>query len=154
MVQDLIEECRLLWMADTELQELYLAAVASAPNLDFWSKMPGTTPDDSREKYRTHSAFNLCTYAGVTLDFSDVFTHADHSCVWTICAIYENDLISVDLDQKAEIRLAVYLSKVLTGVISYVEAMLLGGKRVIESGLDIGHQVVSNALTPLNTVDQ
>jgi Barrel-sandwich domain of CusB or HlyD membrane-fusion len=154
MVQDLIEECRLLGMADTELQELYLAAVASAPNLDFWSNMPGATPDGWREKHRTHSAFNLRTYAGVTLDFSNVFTLADHSRVWTICAIYENDLTSVDLDQKAEIRLVVYLSKVLTGVISYVDAMLLGGKHVIKSGLDIGHRVVSNALTPLNTVDQ
>jgi hypothetical protein len=94
------------------------------------------------------------TWADVTLDFSDVFTLADHSRVWTICAIYENDLISVDLDQKAEIRLAVCLRKVLTGVVSYVDAMLLGGKHVIKSGLDIGHQVVSNSLTPLNTVDQ
>jgi hypothetical protein len=130
-------------MADTELQERYLAAVAAAPNLDLWSKILGATPDGWREKYCIHAALNLRTYAGVTLDFSDVFTLADHFRVWTICAAYENDLTSVDLGQKAEIRLAAYLSKVLTGVISDVGAMLLGGKHVIKSGLDIDQQVVS-----------
>jgi hypothetical protein len=141
-------------MAYTELQKRYIAAVASAPHLDLWSKILRATPDDGEEKYHTHVVLNLRTYAGVTLDFSTVFTFADHPRVSTICAVHGNDLTSVDLGQKAEIHLAVYPSKVFTGVISDVGAMLLGDKQVIKSGLDIGQQIVSNALTLQNTVDQ
>ena len=41
------------------------------------------------------------TYAGS----SNAFTIADLSHVWIICDVYENDLSTVHLGQKAEIRL-------------------------------------------------
>jgi cobalt-zinc-cadmium efflux system membrane fusion protein len=44
--------------------------------------------------------------------------------VWIICDVYENDLSSVHLGQKADIRLTAYPDKVLTGVISDIGAVL------------------------------
>jgi cobalt-zinc-cadmium efflux system membrane fusion protein len=161
---------------------------------------------------------------------STAFTIADLSHVWIVCDVYENDLASVHLGQKAEVRLAAYPDKVFSGVIGdigavldpsirtakvriqvdnpgmlmrvgmfatatfygkttqthlsvpatailhlhdrewvYVPAsgqgafrrvgveggdMLPGGMQEIKSGLSVGQQVVTNALTLQNTVDQ
>jgi len=166
------------------------------------------------------------TYGGT----STAFTIADLSHVWIVCDVYENDLASVHLGQKAEVRLAAYPDKVFSGVIGdigavldpsirtakvriqvdnpgmlmrvgmfatatfyskttqthlsvpatailhlhdrewvYVPAsgqgafrrvgveggdMLPGGMQEIKSGLSVGQQVVTNALTLQNTVDQ
>ena len=60
------------------------------------------------------------TYAGS----ANAFTIADLSHVWIICDVYENDLSSVHLGQKADIRLTAYPDKVLTGVISDIGAVL------------------------------
>jgi cobalt-zinc-cadmium efflux system membrane fusion protein len=63
--------------------------------------------------------------AGVNYSGSaNAFTIADLSRVWVICDVYENDLAHVNLGQKAEIRLAAYPGKVLTGVISDIGALL------------------------------
>src|SRR5208337_2224026 len=46
------------------------------------------------------------------------FTISDLSYVWILCDVYENDLASVHLGEKAEIRLNAYPDDVFTGVIS------------------------------------
>jgi len=174
----------------------------------------------------TNAAAAGVTYSGS----STAFTIADLSHVWIVCDVYENDLPTVHLGQKAEIRLAAYPDKVLTGVIGDIGAvldptirtakvriqvdnpnmlmrvgmfatatfygktdqthasvpaaailhlhdrdwvyvpdngtgnfrrigveggdMLPGGLQEIKSGIGVGQQVVSNALTLQNTVDQ
>jgi cobalt-zinc-cadmium efflux system membrane fusion protein len=60
------------------------------------------------------------TYAGS----SSAFTIADLSHVWILCDVYENDLSTVHLGEKAEIRLSAYPDRVLTGVISDIGAVL------------------------------
>jgi cobalt-zinc-cadmium efflux system membrane fusion protein len=63
--------------------------------------------------------------AGVTYSGSaNAFTIADLSRVWVVCDVYENDLAQVHLGEKAEIRLAAYPDKVLTGVIGDIGAVL------------------------------
>jgi cobalt-zinc-cadmium efflux system membrane fusion protein len=63
--------------------------------------------------------------AGVTYSgSSNAFTIADLSHVWIICDVYENDLASVHLGQKADIRLTAYPDRVLTGVIGDIGAVL------------------------------
>jgi membrane fusion protein, heavy metal efflux system len=165
------------------------------------------------------------TYAGS----ASAFTIADLSRVWVICDVFENDLASVHLGEKAQIHLTAYPDKTFTGTISdigavldptirtakvrievdnpntimrvgmfatatffgkteqtrpsvpaaailhlhdrdsvYVPAgdgkfrrvpvvagdMLPNGMQEIKSGLEVGQQVVANALTLQNTVDQ
>jgi cobalt-zinc-cadmium efflux system membrane fusion protein len=60
------------------------------------------------------------TYAGS----ANAFTIADLSHVWIICDVYENNLPTVQLGQKAEIRLTAYPDRVLTGVVSDIGAVL------------------------------
>jgi cobalt-zinc-cadmium efflux system membrane fusion protein len=60
------------------------------------------------------------TYAGS----ANAFTIADLSHVWIICDVYENDLPTVHLGEKADIRLTAYPDRVLTGVISDIGAVL------------------------------
>jgi cobalt-zinc-cadmium efflux system membrane fusion protein len=60
------------------------------------------------------------TYAGS----ANAFTIADLSHVWIICDVYENDLSTVHLGQKVDIRLAAYPDRVLTGVIGDIGAVL------------------------------
>jgi membrane fusion protein, heavy metal efflux system len=63
--------------------------------------------------------------AGVTYSGSaNAFTIADLSHVWVICDVYENDLPTVHLGQKVDIRLTAYPDRVLTGVISDIGAVL------------------------------
>jgi cobalt-zinc-cadmium efflux system membrane fusion protein len=63
--------------------------------------------------------------AGVTYSGSaNAFTIADLSHVWIICDVYENDLPTVHLGEKAEIRLTAYPDRVLSGVISDIGAVL------------------------------
>jgi membrane fusion protein, heavy metal efflux system len=68
----------------------------------------------------TNAAAAGVTYAGS----SNAFTIADLSHVWIICDVYENDLPTVHLGQKADIRLTAYPDRVLTGVISDIGAVL------------------------------
>src|SRR3984885_7130170 len=63
--------------------------------------------------------------AGVTYSGSaNAFTIADLSHVWIVCDVYENNLPTVHLGQKAEIRLTAYPDRVLTGVVSDIGAVL------------------------------
>jgi membrane fusion protein, heavy metal efflux system len=68
----------------------------------------------------TNAAAAGVTYAGSP----NAFTIADLSHVWIICDVYENDLPTVHLGQKADIRLTAYPDRVLTGVISDIGAVL------------------------------
>jgi cobalt-zinc-cadmium efflux system membrane fusion protein len=68
----------------------------------------------------TNAAAAGVTYGGS----STAFTIADLSHVWVVCDVYENDLSSVHLGQKAEVRLSAYPDKVLTGVIGDIGAVL------------------------------
>ncbi len=52
------------------------------------------------------------------------FTIADLSYVWILCDVYENDLASVHLGEKAEIRLNAYPDKIFSGIISNVGPLL------------------------------
>src|SRR5262249_199201 len=52
------------------------------------------------------------------------FTISDLSRVWILCDVLENDLASVRVGEKAEIRLNAYPGKVLTGVIGNIGAVL------------------------------
>ena len=49
---------------------------------------------------------------------------ADLSHVWIICDVYENDLASVHLGDKADIRLSAYPGKVLEGTVGDIGAIL------------------------------
>ena len=68
----------------------------------------------------TNAAAAGVTFAGS----SNAFTIADLSHVWIICDVYENDLSTVHLGQKADIRLTAYPDRVLGGVISDIGAVL------------------------------
>src|SRR5580698_4305218 len=68
----------------------------------------------------TNAAAAGVTYAGS----ANAFTIADLSHVWIICDVYENDLPTVHLGQKADIRLTAYPDRVLTGVISDIGVVL------------------------------
>lgn len=68
----------------------------------------------------TNAAAAGVTYGGS----STAFTIADLSRVWILCDVYENDLAQVHLGQKADIHLAAYPNKVLTGTISDIGAVL------------------------------
>jgi cobalt-zinc-cadmium efflux system membrane fusion protein len=63
--------------------------------------------------------------AGVAgLGAPNPFTISDLSYVWILCDVYENDLSSVNLGEKADIVLKSYPDKVLTGVISNLGPVL------------------------------
>jgi cobalt-zinc-cadmium efflux system membrane fusion protein len=63
--------------------------------------------------------------AGVTYTgSSNAFTIADLSHVWIICDVYENDLPTVHLGQKADIHLIAYPDRVLTGAVNDIGAVL------------------------------
>jgi membrane fusion protein, heavy metal efflux system len=68
----------------------------------------------------TNAAAAGVTYAGS----SSAFTIADLSHVWIICDVFENDLASVHLGEKAQIRLTAYPDKTFTGTISDIGAVL------------------------------
>jgi cobalt-zinc-cadmium efflux system membrane fusion protein len=52
------------------------------------------------------------------------FTISDLSTVWIICDVYENNLASVRLGDKADIRLSAYPNQVFTGTISNIGPVL------------------------------
>ena len=63
--------------------------------------------------------------AGIGLSGSSTaFTIADLSRVWVICDVYENDLSAVHMGESAEIRLNAYPTRVFTGTISDIGAVL------------------------------
>jgi cobalt-zinc-cadmium efflux system membrane fusion protein len=69
---------------------------------------------------------NVTNAAGVkSLDNSpNLFTISDLSHVWIVCDVYENDLPTVRTGDTADIHLAAYPDKVITGRISNIGATL------------------------------
>jgi cobalt-zinc-cadmium efflux system membrane fusion protein len=69
---------------------------------------------------------NVTNAAGVrTMDNSpNLFTISDLSHVWIVCDVYENDLPAVRVGDTADIHLAAYPDRVLTGRISNIGAVL------------------------------
>jgi cobalt-zinc-cadmium efflux system membrane fusion protein len=62
---------------------------------------------------------------GVSLSgTATAFTIADLSSVWIVCDVYENDLPKVSLGQEAQIKLAAYPGKILTGRVSDIGPVL------------------------------
>ncbi len=55
---------------------------------------------------------------------SNAFTIADLSSVWIVCDVYENDLATVHLGDRAEVRLNAYPGQVLRGTVSNIGASL------------------------------
>jgi cobalt-zinc-cadmium efflux system membrane fusion protein len=62
--------------------------------------------------------------AGVQSLGTNPFTISDLSWVWVVCDVYENDLASLHIGDSAEIHLAAFPDRVLTGRISNVLPML------------------------------
>jgi cobalt-zinc-cadmium efflux system membrane fusion protein len=63
--------------------------------------------------------------AGVAgLGSTNPFTISDLSYVWVLCDVYENDLSSVRLGQRAEIRLNAYPDQVFYGIIGNIGPVL------------------------------
>jgi membrane fusion protein, heavy metal efflux system len=63
--------------------------------------------------------------AGVAgLSSPNPFTISDLTYVWILCDVYENDLSTVHVGQKAEIRLNAYPDRVFTGTISNIGPIL------------------------------
>jgi cobalt-zinc-cadmium efflux system membrane fusion protein len=65
------------------------------------------------------------------------FTISDLSHVWILCDVYENDLASVHLGQKAEIRLNAYPDKTLTGIIGNIGPVLDPNLRTAKVRLEV-----------------
>ena len=62
---------------------------------------------------------------GVSLSgTATAFTIADLSSVWILCDVYENDLPKVTLGQGAQIKLAAYPDRILTGRVSDIGPVL------------------------------
>jgi cobalt-zinc-cadmium efflux system membrane fusion protein len=63
--------------------------------------------------------------AGVNLSgTATAFTIADLTTVWVICDVYENDIPKITLGQPAQLHLAAYPDKVLTGRVSDIGPVL------------------------------
>jgi membrane fusion protein, heavy metal efflux system len=62
--------------------------------------------------------------AGVTSLGTNPFTISDLTSVWILCDVYENDLSSVRVGEKADIRLNAYPDRMFTGTISDVGPVL------------------------------
>jgi membrane fusion protein, heavy metal efflux system len=62
--------------------------------------------------------------AGVTSLGTNPFTISDLTSVWILCDVYENDLSSVRVGEKADIHLNAYPDRMFTGTISNVGPVL------------------------------
>lgn len=58
------------------------------------------------------------------LNSPNPFTISDLTYVWILCDVYENDLASVRMGEKADVRLNAYPDKTFTGTISNVSPIL------------------------------
>jgi len=82
---------------------------------------------------------NVTNSAGIkTLDNSpNLFTISDLSHVWIVCDVYENDLPSIQVGDHADIRLAAYPDRVLTGRINNIGAILDPNIRTAKVRLEV-----------------
>ena len=84
---------------------------------------------------------NVTNAAGVkSLDNSpNLFTISDLSRVWIVCDVYENDLSTVRIGDSADIHLAAYPEKVLTGRISNIGAILDPSLRTAKVRIEVAN---------------
>ena len=84
---------------------------------------------------------NVATAAGVkSLDNSpNLFTIADLSRVWILCDVYENDLASVRVGDAADIHLAAYPDRVLTGRIDNIGPILDPSLRTAKVRIEVAN---------------
>jgi membrane fusion protein, heavy metal efflux system len=76
--------------------------------------------------------------AGVAgLGSPNPFTISDLTYVWIVCDVYENDLSTVHIGEKADIRLNAYPDKVFTGTISNVGTVLDPSIRTAKVRLEV-----------------
>lgn len=82
---------------------------------------------------------NVTAAAGVkTLDNSpNLFTIADLSTVWIVCDVYENDLPFVRIGESADIHLAAYPNRVLTGRVDNIGPVLDPNIRTAKVRLEV-----------------
>jgi len=67
------------------------------------------------------------------------FTITDLSHVWIVCDVYENDLVHVHLGENVEIRLNADPTKVFTGTISNISAVLDANIRTAKVQLEVSN---------------
>jgi cobalt-zinc-cadmium efflux system membrane fusion protein len=78
--------------------------------------------------------------AGVAgLGSPNPFTISDLSRVWILCDVLENDLGSVRVGEKVEVRLNAYPDKVLTGVIGNIGAILDPNLRTAKVRIEVNN---------------
>jgi len=78
--------------------------------------------------------------AGVAgLGSPNPFTVSDLSRIWILCDVLENDLGSVSVGEKAEVRLNAYPDKVLTGVIGNIGAILDPNLRTAKVRIEVNN---------------
>ena len=65
------------------------------------------------------------------------FTISDLSYVWILCDVYENDLSSVHLGEKADIRLNAYPDQTFTGVIGNIGPVLDANLRTAKVRIEV-----------------
>jgi membrane fusion protein, heavy metal efflux system len=76
--------------------------------------------------------------AGVAgLGAPNPFTISDLSYVWILCDVYENNLSSVQVGEKADIRLTAYPDRVFSGVISNVGPVLDPANRTAKVRIEV-----------------
>ncbi len=76
--------------------------------------------------------------AGVAgLSSPNPFTISDLTHVWVLCDVYENDLASVRLGEKADIRLNAYPDQVLAGIISNIGPVLDPNIRTVKVRIEM-----------------
>ncbi len=82
---------------------------------------------------------NVTQSAGVkTLDNSpNLFTIADLSRVWILCDVYENDLPSVKLGDRADVRLTAYPNRVLHARVGNIGRVLDPNTRTVKVRLEM-----------------
>jgi cobalt-zinc-cadmium efflux system membrane fusion protein len=84
---------------------------------------------------------NVAAAAGVkSLDSSpNLFTISDLSHVWIVCDVYENNLSSIDVGDRADIHLAAYPDQVLTGRVSDIGPILDPNLRTAKVRIEVAN---------------
>jgi cobalt-zinc-cadmium efflux system membrane fusion protein len=71
------------------------------------------------------------------LTSTNPFTISDLSTVWIVCDVFENDLSSVRVGEKAEVRLNAYPSQAFSGTISNIGSLLDPNLRSVKVRIEV-----------------
>ncbi len=105
-----------LTAADQQLKILGVDKAHPSDTVKIYAPISGTIVSQNV----TASGAAGITYAGST----GSLLIADLSHVWVICDVYENDLASVKMGERADIHLAAFSGKTYTGTVSDIGAIL------------------------------